>query len=495
MASAAEAEKVAGNAAFREGRFKEAVDHFNRAITLDCSNAVLFSNRSGAYASISKFTEALSDADSAIALRPDWAKGYSRRAAALYGLRRYADAISTYKQGLGFDPGNAQMLQAVADVTTKLQEAKALFDAAVEGSLARVRELLRLGSGPDDYVSEDGTTALMMAARLGSVEVVSELMGGGAAAARRNKAGETAASLARRNGHEAVIKVLPVEERPSFGGGFFAAAKGLATSAATSAREIAELAKMKTAAAGVKELHAKEAGGTATMGEEYAAVIKNREERRRREEAEKVAEVLATKRRAIEARLAQQAEEDDLQLLRQLALNRQKEEREKQVEAARHQEEQRAQQEAQAVAAAAEAEAARAAAELKAAEARVEQLREDGNQAFKSAQYVEAVHLYTQALQLTSEGDATSASSVLFSNRSGALTALQKYPQALADAERCVAARPMWAKGHTRRASALHGLKRFMDAIQSFDEALTLEPGSDVAIKGRRVSSFALAQE
>jgi len=84
----AEGHKEAGNAAFKEGRYEQAAHHFSAAIKLDPHNAVLFSNRSGAYTSLGSYTEALADAERVVALQPEWAKGYSRKAAALYGLGR-----------------------------------------------------------------------------------------------------------------------------------------------------------------------------------------------------------------------------------------------------------------------------------------------------------------------------------------------------------------------------------------------------------------------
>lgn len=80
--------KVAGNAAFKEGRYDQAAQHFTAAIKLDANNAVLYSNRSGAYTSLGNYTDALADAERVVALQPEWAKGYSRKAASLYGLGR-----------------------------------------------------------------------------------------------------------------------------------------------------------------------------------------------------------------------------------------------------------------------------------------------------------------------------------------------------------------------------------------------------------------------
>ena len=66
----AEAEKAAGNTAFKEGRYEPAVLHFTNAITIDSSNGVLYSNRSGANASLGRYGAALEDAEWAVSLRP-----------------------------------------------------------------------------------------------------------------------------------------------------------------------------------------------------------------------------------------------------------------------------------------------------------------------------------------------------------------------------------------------------------------------------------------
>ena len=59
----------------------------------------------------------------------------------------------------------------------------------------------------------------------------------------------------------------------------------------------------------------------------------------------------------------------------------------------------------------------------------------------------------------------------------------------------CVALEPKWAKGHTRKAASLHGLKRYLGAVQAYEEALVYEPGAEALLLGRRQSSFSLAIE
>lgn len=67
-------EKARGNAAFQSGDFLLAVEHFSKAIGFNPTDKVLYSNRSGAYASLKKFEEALKDAEKCVELDPTWAK-------------------------------------------------------------------------------------------------------------------------------------------------------------------------------------------------------------------------------------------------------------------------------------------------------------------------------------------------------------------------------------------------------------------------------------
>ena len=53
--------KQLGNAAFKEARFQQAVEHFTAAVALDRTSHLLFSNRSGALAAVGRYQEALEE--------------------------------------------------------------------------------------------------------------------------------------------------------------------------------------------------------------------------------------------------------------------------------------------------------------------------------------------------------------------------------------------------------------------------------------------------
>lgn len=110
--------KDKGNAALAANNFGEAVKLYTEAINLDPSNAVLYSNRSAAYAKGEQYDLALADATKAVDLKPDWSKAYSRKGAALAYLGKYDEAIATYEKGLEVDPNNVQLKDGLTEVRT-----------------------------------------------------------------------------------------------------------------------------------------------------------------------------------------------------------------------------------------------------------------------------------------------------------------------------------------------------------------------------------------
>ncbi|KAF8455844.1 heat shock protein STI1 [Terfezia claveryi] len=120
--------KAEGNAAFAKKDFNKAIECFTKAIELDASNHVLYSNRSACYASQKKFDKALEDAEKTTQLKPDWAKGYSRKGAALHGQGDLVGALDAYQECLKMEPSNAQAKQGLASVKDAINR-----EAAADG--------------------------------------------------------------------------------------------------------------------------------------------------------------------------------------------------------------------------------------------------------------------------------------------------------------------------------------------------------------------------
>lgn len=120
MATATEL-KDQGNKALQAEKYDEAIALYTKAIEMDGTNHVFYSNRSAAYTKKGDYECALTDAKKTVELKSDWGKGYSRLGASLSYLGRYDEALEAYKDGLKHDPENAQLKQGVQETEAKLK--------------------------------------------------------------------------------------------------------------------------------------------------------------------------------------------------------------------------------------------------------------------------------------------------------------------------------------------------------------------------------------
>jgi len=106
--------------------------------------------------------------------------------------------------------------------------------------------------------------------------------------------------------------------------------------------------------------------------------------------------------------------------------------------------------------------------------AKAQELKEQGNQAFKVGKFEEAIEFYTEGLKL-----AKTDQHVLYSNRSAAFAARNAFDKALEDAQKCIEVNPTWSKGYFRVGKALLGMFEFDKAFFNFLKGLKLDPKSD----------------
>ncbi|NXJ58398.1 TTC31 protein, partial [Spizaetus tyrannus] len=92
-----------------------------------------------------------------------------------------------------------------------------------------------------------------------------------------------------------------------------------------------------------------------------------------------------------------------------------------------------------------------------------------GNEAAQKGRYAEAVQAFTEAVKLNPREHR------LFGNRSYCYEKLQRYEEALRDAQVSLGLQPGWPKGFFRKGKALRGLKRYAEAVSTFEELLRLD--------------------
>ncbi|KAH1249035.1 Hsp70-Hsp90 organizing protein 1 [Glycine max] len=115
-----------------------------------------------------------------------------------------------------------------------------------------------------------------------------------------------------------------------------------------------------------------------------------------------------------------------------------------------------------------------------------EEAKAKGNAAFSAGDFAAAVRHFTDAIALSP------SSHVLYSNRSAAHASLQKYAEALADAQKTVDLKPDWPKAYSRLGAALLGLRRHRDAVSAYKTGLHLDP-DNAALKSGLADAHAAA--
>lgn len=128
MASVAEL-KEKGNVFVKEKRYREAMECYTAALSLDPSNHAILSNRSLTFYRQGRLDEALNDANECIKVAPHFAKGYLRKSAALNGLALYVDAMSAAEEGYKRRQSDSVCKECVSQW---LQANQALFKVLIE---------------------------------------------------------------------------------------------------------------------------------------------------------------------------------------------------------------------------------------------------------------------------------------------------------------------------------------------------------------------------
>ncbi|KAG0371325.1 hypothetical protein BC939DRAFT_478682 [Gamsiella multidivaricata] len=116
-----EAQKTAGNDAFKAGKLQEAYDLYTAALAIDpeneSTNSKLYSNRATVLAKLGRHEEAIKDCDASLKLDSSFVKVLRKRAECQLKLEKYQEAVNDLKAALEFDKSNR-------DVRRELQAAE-----------------------------------------------------------------------------------------------------------------------------------------------------------------------------------------------------------------------------------------------------------------------------------------------------------------------------------------------------------------------------------
>ncbi|KAJ3438249.1 heat shock protein sti1-like protein [Anaeramoeba flamelloides] len=103
---------------------------------------------------------------------------------------------------------------------------------------------------------------------------------------------------------------------------------------------------------------------------------------------------------------------------------------------------------------------------------KAERLKKEGTEFWRQKNYQKAADKFEEAIKFAPNNH------VLYSNCSGAYSAMKNYEKALEFAEKCVEINPNWYKSHSRKATALFYLNKYKKAIESYEKGIELDPNN-----------------
>ncbi|KAG5648245.1 hypothetical protein DXG03_006203 [Asterophora parasitica] len=119
----AEAHKQSGNTLMSSRKYDEAIESYNKAVALDPTNPVYYSNRAAAYSSKGDHLAAVGDAEQALSVDPAFVKAYHRLGHAQYSLGDFEAAANAFERGLQQDPSNVGLKSGLQNAQARIEPA------------------------------------------------------------------------------------------------------------------------------------------------------------------------------------------------------------------------------------------------------------------------------------------------------------------------------------------------------------------------------------
>lgn len=123
--------KDKGNAFLKDHHFNEAIEAYTKAIELDASNPIFFSNRAQVHIRLENYGSAIADCDSALQLDPNMVKAMYRKGVSQMAILQYKEAQTNFKVILKKLPNDKLTLENNKQCQNYLK--KQAFERAIAG--------------------------------------------------------------------------------------------------------------------------------------------------------------------------------------------------------------------------------------------------------------------------------------------------------------------------------------------------------------------------
>ncbi len=100
----------------KQGKFKEALEQYNKAIEIDANNAVYYCNRAVAHSKLPDFINSIEDCKNALKIDSSYGKVWGRLGLALLSNNQLKESYESYSKAIKLEPTNEGYKQNIKTV-------------------------------------------------------------------------------------------------------------------------------------------------------------------------------------------------------------------------------------------------------------------------------------------------------------------------------------------------------------------------------------------
>ena len=135
--------KEKGNALFKEKRYEDAINYYERAIKINNSIEVLYSNKGTCEKCLQKYKEAIRDYKKALEINPKNTKNLNRLASVYIIVGNLGEAKMTQQKALNFEPNNSEYKEQMGTIEKIIEDEQKMREKINEQKFDEAEEICK----------------------------------------------------------------------------------------------------------------------------------------------------------------------------------------------------------------------------------------------------------------------------------------------------------------------------------------------------------------
>ena len=135
--------KEKGNALFKQNKYEEAINYYERAININSSIEVLYSNKGTCEKCLKKYKEAIRDYKKALEINPKNTKNLNRLASVYIIVGNLGEAKMTQQKALNFEPNNSAYKEQMGTIEKIIEDEQKMKEKINENKFDEAEEICK----------------------------------------------------------------------------------------------------------------------------------------------------------------------------------------------------------------------------------------------------------------------------------------------------------------------------------------------------------------